>query len=351
MNFASNNTPGLFRQKYYCQTCNRQCRDKDGFKCHLNSDTHRINTEKIALNPEMYINNFSQEFEKGYIDILRRFYNNVFVSVNKVNQEYILDKDAARLNSTKWTTLTEFIKYLESKGNFDLKINEKEYLIRYRDTKPEEKFKQLQKEKDDKIKEMIRIQKSNSNVNQPPIQSQVKQTNGIVDVEKLKNIEINIKSNNNIKKSSNFCDIIKSSADFLNKKRKIEEEKNIINAIEKEECDLLNTPWLSKNLVVRIVDKSLTYYNFKGVVKNVIDNFVAEVEILKKDESAIIKIDQAYLEPVLPTAGPTSKVKIIIGQLTNKEGILDVINIKENYGIVSVKDEKFKCDLRYICKL
>ena len=111
----SSSNSGLQKQKYFCQTCNRQCNDKDGFLCHLKSNTHRINMEKIAENPEFFINQYSYEFEKGFVDILKRNYNDAFVSANKVYQEYICDKFATHLNATRWTTLTGFIKSLELK--------------------------------------------------------------------------------------------------------------------------------------------------------------------------------------------------------------------------------------------
>ena len=32
---------GLQKLRWYCQMCQKQCRDENGFKCHLNSDSHQ----------------------------------------------------------------------------------------------------------------------------------------------------------------------------------------------------------------------------------------------------------------------------------------------------------------------
>ncbi len=112
---------GLSKQKYFCQMCNRQCNDRDGFNCHLKSNTHRINMEIVAENPDEFINKYSYEFQRGFLDIAKRSYTNIFVSANKVYQEYISDKFATHLNATRWTTLTGFIKSMEAKGKLEIK--------------------------------------------------------------------------------------------------------------------------------------------------------------------------------------------------------------------------------------
>jgi len=32
---------GLQKLRWYCQMCGKQCRDENGFKCHLESDSHK----------------------------------------------------------------------------------------------------------------------------------------------------------------------------------------------------------------------------------------------------------------------------------------------------------------------
>jgi DNA/RNA-binding protein KIN17 len=139
------------KQKYFCQICDRQCRDKDGFNCHLNSNTHKFNIERVSTNPEEYINNYSYRFEKDFLDILKRNYNNILVSANKVYQEYIADKDATHLNATRWENLTQFIRSLEKKGKCEIKANDKELVMRYSEISPTERLKLEKKIKEEKL--------------------------------------------------------------------------------------------------------------------------------------------------------------------------------------------------------
>jgi len=81
----------------------------------------------VSENPNFYINNYSKEFEKDYLDILKRNYRSNWVSANKIYQDYISDKNSTHMNSTRWSTLTGFIKHLESIGKIELQeeINDK----------------------------------------------------------------------------------------------------------------------------------------------------------------------------------------------------------------------------------
>lgn len=36
---------GLQKLRWYCQLCQKQCRDENGFKCHQLSDSHRRQME------------------------------------------------------------------------------------------------------------------------------------------------------------------------------------------------------------------------------------------------------------------------------------------------------------------
>merc|ERR1711874_442498 len=62
-------------------------------------------------------------------------------------------------------------------------------------------------------------------------------------------------------------------------------------------------PWLKKNIVVRIVTKSLgdKYYKKKGYVKELVDEFTAICVL--NDTGAKLKLDQDHLETVVPQPG------------------------------------------------
>ena len=99
---------GLQKLKFYCQMCEKQCRDANGFKCHVQSESHRRQMEIVAANQGKFIQNFSKQFEKGFMDIVRTRYRKKKVRANHVYNEYIQDREHVHMNSTTWSTLTEF---------------------------------------------------------------------------------------------------------------------------------------------------------------------------------------------------------------------------------------------------
>ena len=66
---------GLQKLKFYCQMCEKQCRDANGFKCHCQSESHRRQMEIVQQQQGKFIDNFSKQFEKDFMDLVRtRFF-------------------------------------------------------------------------------------------------------------------------------------------------------------------------------------------------------------------------------------------------------------------------------------
>lgn len=83
---------GLQKLRWYCQMCQKQCRDENGFKCHTMSESHQRQLLLFADNSRKYLGGFSREFSQGYLEILKRQFGTKRVNANKVYQEYITDK-------------------------------------------------------------------------------------------------------------------------------------------------------------------------------------------------------------------------------------------------------------------
>jgi DNA/RNA-binding protein KIN17 len=103
---------GLGRLRWYCQMCEKQCRDENGFKCHTNTPAHQHQLALFAEKPEIFVERFSNIFLKDFLSLLHQRYGSNAVSANNVYQEYIKDRNHVHMNSTRWTTLTEFVKDL-----------------------------------------------------------------------------------------------------------------------------------------------------------------------------------------------------------------------------------------------
>lgn len=127
---------GLQKLKFYCQMCSKQCRDENGFKCHLTSDSHLRNMSIFRDNASGIMDDFSSEFEKSYVETLRRRHGTQRMNANNVYQEVIMDKHHVHMNSTKWATLTDFVQYLGKKGICIVEETERGWYVTYIERDP-----------------------------------------------------------------------------------------------------------------------------------------------------------------------------------------------------------------------
>jgi len=66
----------------------------------------------FAENPDEMITTFSANFEGGFLEQLSRFHGTKKVLANRIYAEYISNKEHVHMNSTRWSTLGDFVKYL-----------------------------------------------------------------------------------------------------------------------------------------------------------------------------------------------------------------------------------------------
>lgn len=285
----------LYKLKFYCQICNKQLKDKDGFNCHLNSNYHKQNLEIVADNPQFYINNYSKEFETGFTDILKRNHSKHWVSANKVYQEYIGDKNSTHMNATKWTNLTGFIKHLEATGKIELQeeINDKdikEVKIKFVDNTPQgiaEKSKVDKKKKEELYFEKLKERK---------IQEQMQRDK---EFEKRK---IELKQKNGKEKEKELLESQKKNIDFSkqqeNNNKANEKIEISLNIAEKPKVNLKDKINLN---IKKDKEKDL---NLKGKIgkdekdnnalKSIIDNFDREINKNKSEKRSFdIKLSEA----------------------------------------------------------
>ncbi|EGD79890.1 hypothetical protein PTSG_10174 [Salpingoeca rosetta] len=94
--------------------------------------------------------------------------------------------------------------------------------------------------------------------------------------------------------------------------------------------------WLAKDIVVKIINKTLAdgkYYKRKGYVKSLADAYTANVRLL--DSKTTLRLDQAYLETVIPSVG--GHVLILHGPHANCLGKLKDIDY-----------DKFSADIKVL---
>jgi len=63
---------GLQKLRWYCQMCQKQCRDENGFKCHTMSESHQRQLLLLAEDVDKYMDSFSRELQDAFLRLLKR---------------------------------------------------------------------------------------------------------------------------------------------------------------------------------------------------------------------------------------------------------------------------------------
>lgn len=133
---------GLQRLRWYCQICEKQCRDENGFKCHTQSESHLRQMLVVGESAGKHIADFSAQFQYDFVQLLSRRFGTKRVKANNVYQEFIQDKGHLHMNATRWVTLTEFVKHLGRTGVARVDETEKGWFIAWIDSSPKALAKQ-----------------------------------------------------------------------------------------------------------------------------------------------------------------------------------------------------------------
>lgn len=362
---------GLQKLRWFCQMCNKQCRDENGFKCHTMSESHQRQLLLFADNPRKFMDEFSYDFQKEYLQILKRQFGTKRVNANRVYQEYISDKNHVHMNATRWVTLTGFVKWLGKTGKCVVDETEQGWFITYIDRDPETILKEVKKAKREKL------QKYHDERNLKFIENQIKigqekaalqEPKEVIKSEFIRNnedevIKLDIKLVpkketkvivNPLKRESE-----KEDSKTNIKKIKVDPKKTALDEIKemeerKREEKNRKDYWITEGIVVKILTNSLgpDFYKKKGVIKEVKDKYVAIVKLL--DNGKKIKIDQEHLETVIPAIGKT--VKIVNGAYRGEIATLLSINIDQFRATLEIEKGLLKgrkLDLPYedFCKV
>ncbi|KAI2615902.1 domain of Kin17 curved DNA-binding protein-domain-containing protein [Hypoxylon sp. NC1633] len=128
---------GLQRLRWYCQICEKQCRDANGFKMHTQSESHTRKMLLVGEDSKKFIDEFSNQFLKDFLQLLRTSHGEKQVQINYFYQNYIANKEHIHMNATKWHSLTDFAKHLGREGICRVEETEKGIHIAWVDDSPE----------------------------------------------------------------------------------------------------------------------------------------------------------------------------------------------------------------------
>jgi DNA/RNA-binding protein KIN17 len=313
---------GLQKLKFFCQLCEKQCRDANGFKCHLTSDSHLRQVKLFSGNAQGVMDRYSKEFEKMFLDNLRMRHQTVKVSANNVYQQVIQDKQHVHMNATIWATLTDFCKYLGKCGKCLVEETERGWMIQYIDRDPSKAAKSLELQKRTEAEQAAEMALHEK------FQRQREEAAKLLDPSALEellpsaldsnvnvSLEIRPLKKTKIGKVRKIGSVFGDDDDDENSQDEgetpppgpplppilLENSKKRPRA-EAEASQTIppvvpNESWLLNNIIVRIIDKKSKYFKQKAAVKRAAR--LAQVTLLQ-DPSTHLEVKQKHLETVVP---------------------------------------------------
>ncbi|XP_004344284.1 KIN protein [Capsaspora owczarzaki ATCC 30864] len=366
---------GLQRLRWYCQMCQKQCRDENGFKCHTLTDGHKRMMQVFSDNSSSILDNYSRDFEKTVLEMVARRFGTKRVLANVVYNEYIQDRHHVHMNATIWETLTDFVMYLGKTNKCNIDHTERGWYIAYIDRSPEalrraeEAERKEKMEMDDEDRSQRHIEKQMQRARELADAAQAKRESEIaanpdstsaepaeIDPEKLKfsfapiaapaaktaslsellkggssdassrngassassfsNVFATSDSSSSSRKESSNGSSSSSSSSSGAQKRKISALDEIMAA--EQEAKQHNKSarienWIVVGLVVRIINKSLSngQYYKQKGIVVAVSNKFV-ADVQVLDSDDVLRLDQEHLETVLPALDQS--VYIVNGQ-------------------------------------
>jgi DNA/RNA-binding protein KIN17 len=350
---------GLQKLRWYCQMCHKQCRDENGFKCHLMSESHQRQLLLVAETPDKFVDSFSREFSETFLELVRRRFGTKRVHANVVYQEYISDRNHTHMNSTQWETLTEYVKWLGREGHCVVDETEKGWFIAYVDRDPEairrmeatQRKEKMDMDDDERRAQFIhaQVERAKSQASADAGKTEYTKLERSVDAEKIA-IKLMPAPSEGASKGASVTlqrNVLKLEAEKAAEKLRKDDSASVISAVSSRSSvsgtkrksaleDIMEMEeqskekrgrkdhWLHEGIVVKVVAKKLgdAYYKRKGVVREVIDHYGAVVQMLEGRER--VKVDQEHLETVLP--GIDKPVLVVNGAYRGERAVLTGIN-------------------------
>lgn len=353
---------GLQKLRWYCQMCQKQCRDENGFKCHCMSESHQRQMQVFGQNPNRIVGGYSEEFETTFLEHMKRSHRFSRIAATVVYNEYISDRHHIHMNSTEWATLTEFVKYLGRTGKCKVEETPKGWFITYIDRDSETLFKERMKNK------RARADLADEEKQEREIQRQIERAEQMMETvdstaangkneegsksrmfekneeDADKKIKLSLGSSaKNVHEKKDNSKLLFDEEESGSKKQKDYDKsgrnESALDELMKEEEKAKERSnrkdyWLFEGIVVKVMSKALAdnvYYKQKGFVRKVIDKYVGEIEMLENKH--VLRIDQEELETVIPQIG--GLVKIVNGAYRG-----------ENARLLAIDTERFCAKVR-----
>lgn len=146
-------------------------RDENGFKMHTQSESHVRQMLVVGENSKKFIQDYSNQFQRDFLQLLRTSHGEKRVHLNHFYQEYISNKEHIHMNATRWPSLMEFAKYLGREGICRVEEDEKGVHVAWIDNSPENLRRQ------DAVRRKERQDRGDEEREQAAIRAQIRRAN------------------------------------------------------------------------------------------------------------------------------------------------------------------------------
>jgi len=344
---------GLQKLRWYCQMCQKQCRDENGFKCHRMSDGHQRQMQLFVQDPNRFMDDFSQEFEAGFMQLMGHTYRSTRTLANTCYTDFISNRHHTHMNSTIWVTLSNFVQYLGRTHQCKIDKTPKGWYLQYIDNTPEAQMRQKAQQELEQ-KELKQEVSHESFLAQQVADAGEFQESEFTELQRKEGdapIKISMSAAAAAAKVAAASAAAMAASKLLGedvleqafgahsassgsrekkegkesgkerkmtvmesvrleheeaKRRKIEVEQGPSSSEEGGE------PWLAAGLVVKVMHQELAggkYHRKKGIVEKVRGQFTADVRMTETKD--LIRLEQEMLETVIPNVG--KRVRIVKG--------------------------------------
>jgi len=117
--------------KWYCSLCKHQCNDANGFRAHIQSESHRMLMAQARPNIDSVLKNNSQQFEAQFLSVLKSQYGNKEIAANRVYVQVIKDRSHTHMSSTRWESVKGFCFSLQKKNLISMRMTDRGPFIKY----------------------------------------------------------------------------------------------------------------------------------------------------------------------------------------------------------------------------
>ena len=126
---------GTTRLRWYCGLCGVGCKDENGYKCHLETDSHIQRELSIDESTKTFkLSENDKLFRRNFVECLVKRHFGQAVLAHDIYQElYPNDRPHANMKSMCWGTLGSFVAQLRKEGRVEAQKGLKGWTVRISD--------------------------------------------------------------------------------------------------------------------------------------------------------------------------------------------------------------------------